>query len=215
MSGALLAFEMAGAQCWVAARRDDGATFERGFAAAGGRGLLAEMQDLLATAGLARADLRGVIAGIGPGSYTGLRIACAAARALSIGLGLPAGGVCSFEAAALAAPEGEVHLLLDAFRGEVYHAAYERAPAALHVRIAPRVLTPADAAAAVPPGARVIGDARFAPGCVALDAAAAPRATLLLARAVQLGVRTDGVGVAALAPLEPMYLRPAAFPPRN
>ncbi len=213
MSGALLAFELAGSQCSVALERDGAPATERTFAAAAGRGLISEADALLRAAGCARADLRGVIAGTGPGSYTGLRIACAAARALADALGIPAGGVCSFEAAALLAPVGaDVHVLLDAFRGEVYHARYARTAADVRILTAPRVLSPAEAAAAVPPGALVIGDARFAAADVeVLAPAAAPPAALLLARARQRGARHDGAGVAALGPAEPLYLRPAAF----
>ncbi len=44
---------------------------------------------LLTEAGLTRADLGGVVVGVGPGSFTGLRVACGIAQGLSLGLSLP------------------------------------------------------------------------------------------------------------------------------
>lgn len=188
----------------------------RDFSEARGRALIAEVDAILGVAGIARAELRGVIAGTGPGSYTGLRIACAAARTLGWALRIPCGGLSSFEAAAFAAPPDEpVHVLLDAFRGEVYYAAYQRTGDALLTLVAPQVLAPADAAARVPRDARVIGDARFCTQSVTIwRAHAAPSAAELLALAHARGATADGAGVAALGPAEPLYLRPAAFRPR-
>ncbi|MBZ0103834.1 MAG: hypothetical protein K8I65_16880, partial [Thermoanaerobaculia bacterium] len=61
---------------------------------------------LLADAGLALAQVEGVVALRGPGSFTGLRIACATALGLE-GTGLAATAVSTFEALALVAGEGE------------------------------------------------------------------------------------------------------------
>ncbi len=214
MSGALLAFELAGRACTVALASPQG-TWQREFSEARGRALLAETDALLRAAGVSRGDLRGIVAGTGPGSYTGLRIACAAARALGWALGIPAAGLCSFEAAALDAPLGheqEVHLLLDAFRGEIYHAAYERRADSVRVTVLPHLLHPEQIAAAVPPGARVIGDARFVPHPIVLVAdSSAPSALALLRLARARGADFDGAGVALLGAAEPLYLRPAAF----
>lgn len=188
---------------------------ERAFAGTRGRSLIAEADAALRAAGAARADLRGLVVGTGPGSYTGLRVACAAARALAWALRIPCGGVASFAAAAFAAPPGApVHLLLDAFRGEVYHAAYERAGRSLRVVAAPAVCAPERLGERVPVGARVLGDARFVAHEVEwLGARTAPSAAQLLDCAAALGARADGAGVAALGPAAPLYLRPAAFRP--
>jgi tRNA threonylcarbamoyl adenosine modification protein YeaZ len=212
MSGALLAFELAGRACTVALATPQG-SWQREFSEARGRALLAEIDALLREAGAARADLRGIVVGTGPGSYTGLRIACAAARALGWALGIPTAGLCSFEAAALDAPPGgEVHVLLDAFRGEIYHAVYERRADAVRVTLPPRLLRPEQIAAAVPPNARVIGDARFvAHPTVLIADSSAPSALALLRLARARGAGFDGAGVALLGAAEPLYLRPAAF----
>jgi len=66
--------------------------------------------------------------GLGPGSFTGLRIGVATAQALSTGLGLPASGICTLDAIGrgLDGPAGGRPRLavLDARRGEVFAALY-------------------------------------------------------------------------------------------
>jgi tRNA threonylcarbamoyladenosine biosynthesis protein TsaB len=72
-----------------------------------------------------------IAVGVGPGSFTGLRIGVATARALSAGLGLPARGVCTLDAIgrALGERDGDSPALavLDARRGEVFAALYSTA----------------------------------------------------------------------------------------
>lgn len=214
----LLALDLSSARCSLAL--GTGPRLEpvaaRDFGEARGRALIAELEAALAGAGIGRAALRGVVVGVGPGSYTGLRIACAAARTLAWALRLPCGGVPSCAAAAFAAPPGEMlHFLLDAYRGEVYHACYAREDRALRTLAAPRVLAPAAAAALVAPGALVAGDARFCAAPVRLwRADPAPSGAELLAFALACGAAADGSGVAELGAPTPLYLRPAAFAPR-
>jgi tRNA threonylcarbamoyladenosine biosynthesis protein TsaB len=67
--------------------------------------------------------------GVGPGSFTGLRIGIATARALGAALGLPAVGVCTLDALGLALREAggaraACLAVLDARRGEVFAALY-------------------------------------------------------------------------------------------
>ena len=69
--------------------------------------------------------------GLGPGSFTGLRIGIATARGLAASLGLPAYGVCTLDAIgrgmAEAGVEGERLAVLDGYRGEVFAALYSAA----------------------------------------------------------------------------------------
>jgi len=215
MSGALLAFELSGSACTAALAAAPERIAEAEFSGARGRALLSETDALLRAAGLRREDVRGVIVGTGPGSYTGLRIACAAAGALAYALRIPCGGLCSLEATALAAPPGsDVHVLVDAFRNEVYHAVYRRSGGGVSAVRAPQLLRRDEVADAVPRGARVAGDAQLCPHEVAaLGPAVAPRAARLLELAFLRGARADGAGVAELGPPLPLYLRPAAFRP--
>jgi tRNA threonylcarbamoyladenosine biosynthesis protein TsaB len=66
-------------------------------------------------------DLTGIVVGLGPGPFTGLRVGIVTARAMAHALGIPAYGACSLDA--LAVPGQAV--ATDARRREVYWAAYD------------------------------------------------------------------------------------------
>lgn len=88
--------------------------------------LLPMVDDLLAEGGFTLHDLNGIAFGAGPGSFTGLRIACGVAQGLALGLELPVVGVGTLEALAQQADAERVIAALDARMGEIYHGAYER-----------------------------------------------------------------------------------------
>ena len=71
------------------------------------------IEDLLAQAGLARAQLDAVACGRGPGAFTGVRLAVAITQGLALALDRPAVGVSTLEALALPAMR-ELALWLDA-----------------------------------------------------------------------------------------------------
>jgi tRNA threonylcarbamoyladenosine biosynthesis protein TsaB len=78
---------------------------------------------ILTRGGAALASLSGIAAGIGPGSFTGVRVSVAVAQGLAFGADLPVAPVTSLEALALEAIGGGAeHVLacLDARMGEVY-----------------------------------------------------------------------------------------------
>jgi tRNA threonylcarbamoyladenosine biosynthesis protein TsaB len=97
-------------------------------------GLLAEVERCAAAAGGWEAvDL--VAVGLGPGSFTGLRVGIATAKGLALSLRLPARGVSTLDAlgagiAAAGAP-GDRLAVLDGYRGEVFVALYDAAGATL------------------------------------------------------------------------------------
>lgn len=67
--------------------------------------LMPMLQEMLARAGVGWGDLSAVGVGVGPGNFTGIRIAVSAARGLALGLDVPAVGVSGCEARAwLAGP---------------------------------------------------------------------------------------------------------------
>lgn len=72
-----------------------------------GEQLLEVLDQLLASVGARVPELRGVIAGIGPGSFTGLRIGLATAKTIAYTLNVPIVGVSTTQALALAANEEE------------------------------------------------------------------------------------------------------------
>ena len=80
------------------------------------------LQALLADAEVERSALVGLRVGVGPGSYTGIRVALATAKGLARALGIELAGVSSFVglAAAVLEPGSEALVTLDARRGNVY-----------------------------------------------------------------------------------------------
>ena len=104
--------------------------------------LLPQCQSLLAEAGLQFADMDGIGFGEGPGSFTGLRIACAVAQGLAFATDIPVAGVSSLQALAVASEAERVIACLDARMGEVYHAVYERVAGDWHEVSAPLLSAP-------------------------------------------------------------------------
>jgi tRNA threonylcarbamoyladenosine biosynthesis protein TsaB len=80
--------------------------------------VLEDVDALLRQAGLRPERVEGLVVGTGPGSFTGVRIGLAAARALALGLDLPVAGVSTLDALAAGSP-GAV-AVLDARRREVF-----------------------------------------------------------------------------------------------
>ncbi len=91
-------------------------------------GLLAEVETAATVAGgWNGVDL--IAVGLGPGSFTGVRVGIATAQGLSGALGLPVRGVCTLDALARGigaepAAAGQRLAVLDGFRGEVFAALY-------------------------------------------------------------------------------------------
>jgi len=82
--------------------------------------LLPLAQSMLDAAGLGFADLNGIAFGAGPGSFTGLRVACGVAQGLAVARGLPLIGIGTLQAMAQASGGERVIVALDARMGEVY-----------------------------------------------------------------------------------------------
>ncbi len=181
------------------------------------------LADLLSAEGLAIPDVEGYAIGLGPGSFTGLRIGLATWKGLAYANRRPIAGVSSLAAMALAAAddaeEGAVLVpLLDAKKGEVY-AGFYRARGGGIVEIADdAALPPASLAAHVarllPAGARA---ACFGEGLGAYSAAiagierlrteiATPPASSVAALAAER-IAVAAYDAEALFALEPHYVR--------
>ena len=87
--------------------------------------LLPLAEATLRESGLGFADLDGIAFGAGPGSFTGLRVACGVAQGLAFARDLPLLGVGTLEAMALESGFERVIVLLDARMGEVYVGFFE------------------------------------------------------------------------------------------
>jgi tRNA threonylcarbamoyladenosine biosynthesis protein TsaB len=82
------------------------------------RTVLEDAHRLVADAGAGIGNLEALVVGTGPGSFTSTRIGLAAARGLSLALGLPVAGVSTLDA--LSAGGDDVYPVIDAGRREVF-----------------------------------------------------------------------------------------------
>ncbi|MDD7917882.1 tRNA (adenosine(37)-N6)-threonylcarbamoyltransferase complex dimerization subunit type 1 TsaB [Actinomycetospora callitridis] len=182
------------------------------------------VRDALAEAGRTRRDLDAVVAGLGPGPFTGLRVGLVTAAAMGDALGIPVHGVGTHDAMAADLPgrvlsEGSgspigvlppplrVLVVTDARRREVYwslvvdgvrtHGPEVVAPAVLAERLE-NDLGPVD---------RIVGDAAAQIGAEVEVPGPTPAGLVAVAAAA---LRTGTTP----APLAPLYLRrPDAVPP--
>lgn len=174
--------------------------------------LMAMVDGLLQEAGITIRQVEGVAFGKGPGSFTGIRIACGVAQGLALGLDVKTVGVCTLEALAEASGKQRVIAALDARMGELYLAAYEKRDAEWHAVIEPCLCS----AETAPPlsgtgwhgcgsGFAVSGEAlRKHYDLAEVDTMAVPQASAI----VRLAARTFARGAAVdAAQALPLYLR--------
>lgn len=152
----LLALDTSTEHCSVALWRD-GAVDARAVLAGQRHSqlLLPMVDELLERHELTVAGLDGIAFGQGPGSFTGLRIACGVTQGLAFGAGLPVVGVGTLLAMAAATGARRVVCCLDARMGEIYHAVYTNGDAGWETVHAPNLCAPG--AAALPPAGRWTG----------------------------------------------------------
>ena len=158
--------------------------------------LLPMIDALLASHGLKAVELDCIAFGAGPGSFTGLRIACGVAQGIAFGIDVPVIGIGTLEALAAASQADRVVCCLDARMGEVYHAAYERRRGDWHEVHAPSLCRP-DAAPDLPAGAWAGCGSGFAVYRAALESRYAGK----LARVID-GLAPHAREIAALAAVE-------------
>ncbi len=161
-----------------------------------------------------------IAVGLGPGSFTALRVAAASALGLARGVGARLRGVPSFEALA----RGELRqgergaVVLDARAGELYVAVYERSESALLARVPPRVARAADLGALLTQVDVLLTDeptcatAGLDPRAFQRVSAARPAATQVLALGLE---QLAAHGPHAPHELEPLYLRAFAATRRS
>lgn len=133
--------------------------------------LLPTLEKLLSAAGSSAAAISAIAVGIGPGSYTGLRVGIATALGLARGSGAKVIGIPSLEALAWEHGEHDVEIdvLFNAYARSVYHARYVPRATGVDVTIEPTVIAPDDAAACLAPHRPILGDATIT-GVVEFDA---------------------------------------------
>jgi tRNA threonylcarbamoyladenosine biosynthesis protein TsaB len=136
---------------WCSVAVGDGKAWHRRHELAGqahSERVLPMVRQALAEAGWSLTGLDGIAFGAGPGSFTGVRIACGVAQGLALGADLPVLPVVTLAALAQEAYRTRgwrrVLAVLDARMREVYFAAYTRGPDGWEEAMEPSVMPPVD-----------------------------------------------------------------------
>lgn len=155
--------------------------------------LLPMVDELLRESDLSLRQLDGIGYGAGPGSFTGLRIACAVTQGLAFGADLPVTGVSTLESIAQQIGTEQVLTVLDARMAEVYWAAYQREGEGWRGVSEPQLALPESVV--VPVGGEWVGAGN---GFAALGDVLRPRLTAQLAR-IDDTLMPDAAAMAPLA----------------
>ncbi len=221
----ILALDTSLGACSAALLRSDGirsmifarrALMARGHAEA----LMPMVAEVMAESGVAFAELDVIAATTGPGSFTGVRIAIAAARGLALVTHAKLFGTDSLTVMAKVASATEAcreepfAVAVDARRGMLYVGLYDGAARNL---LGPLLLTPDEAASQLPATLRCAVGSGGAP----LAEAAARRGQSVEARFAEL--QPDAAALAVIAvesgetspTLRPLYLRPPDAKPQT
>ncbi len=176
--------------------------------------LMAMIDVVLKEAGIKVKQVDGIAFGKGPGSFTGVRIACGVAQGLALGADVNVVGVCTLEALAQACGYVKIIAAIDARMGEIYFAAYEKRDGAWVTLIQPCLCKVDDAPSVAGAGWFGVGSgfsvsdaalqARYENQLSGVDAKAMPQASAV----VQLAAIEFNQGNALDAALAlPLYLR--------
>jgi tRNA threonylcarbamoyladenosine biosynthesis protein TsaB len=175
--------------------------------------LLPLIRELLGEAGIAVGQLDAIAFGVGPGAFTGLRVACGVAQGLAVAAGVPLIPVTSLETLAAKSGAERVLALLDARMGEVYSASYQLGDNGYllqgEIRVsAPEVVSlPAEAgwlACGNALAAYPVLPARLSAAGIPMQAGIVPTAAAVANLAAPRAARGEGIDAALAAPL---YIR--------
>ncbi|MBI4936794.1 MAG: tRNA (adenosine(37)-N6)-threonylcarbamoyltransferase complex dimerization subunit type 1 TsaB [Nitrosomonadales bacterium] len=211
----VLALETSTEYCSVALWQDGGCTSRCELVGQKHSEVLIGMVDgLLRETGMKLAQLDGIAFGTGPGSFTGLRIACGAAQGLALGAGQPVVGISTLLALAQASGHDKVIAALDARMGEIYFAAYQKLAGEWTAVCEPVLCLPQFAPAVEETGwfgagsgfskhEAMLGN-HYASQLTGMDKQAIPQASAIAALAAVKFAAREGVDAALAAPV---YLR--------
>jgi tRNA threonylcarbamoyladenosine biosynthesis protein TsaB len=90
--------------------------------------ILKAIDDVLRQSGCGKKDINLIATGLGPGSFTGIRIGIATAKGLAAAINCEIRGVSTLDAVAANVPESDIHIMpvLDARKGEIFCALYDK-----------------------------------------------------------------------------------------
>ena len=175
--------------------------------------LLPLVRELLGESGLKVAQLDAIAFGVGPGAFTGLRVACGIAQGLAVAANIPLVPVTSLEAMAEMTGAEQVLALLDARMGEVYAGSYRRSADGYVLQGEIRVCSPASVPLPTDAGWLICGNApsaypelqaRIAAAGLPIHPGILPTAAALARLAAPRAARGEGIDAALAAPL---YIR--------
>ena len=214
----ILAFDTSAGACSAAVRSDGGTLAGRYEERARGQAeiLMPMVGEVISAAGLAYADLDLIATTVGPGSFTGMRIGIAAARAMSLAARIPVLGLTTLEvvAAGIDGTEAGPHPVLacvESKREDIYAQLFG---ADGEPKTEPMAATPTALAADLSiDGGLILAGSASKPMAAALEEAgrdfrmadgpAEPQAAV----AARMAEKRWTPGVSP-APLAPLYLRP-------
>lgn len=169
---------------------------------------------LLKEAGIKVKQVDGIAFGKGPGSFTGVRIACGVTQGLALGTQVEVVGVCTLQALAEASGNDKVIAALDARMSELYLAAYAKREGEWTAVIAPCLCKAEDVPSlsgngwfGVGSGFAVSGvalQARYGSQLSGMDVKAVPQASAVVSIAAREFAKGNAVDAALALPL---YLR--------
>ncbi|GAB5507288.1 MAG: tRNA (adenosine(37)-N6)-threonylcarbamoyltransferase complex dimerization subunit type 1 TsaB [Rhizobiaceae bacterium] len=176
--------------------------------------LMSTIDEALAAANSAYADLGLIAVSVGPGSFTGIRVGVAAARGLALALGIPSVGITTLDAMAAEARRKfagkSVLAAIDARRDQLYVASYDASGKRSY---GPAIATLEEAAGMLTADMALVGSAAtMIAGQAGRDVAiAATSATADIAIYAELAAGMDP----ASGPPQPLYLRGADAKPQQ
>jgi tRNA threonylcarbamoyladenosine biosynthesis protein TsaB len=179
--------------------------------------LLPTIDHLLRLLSVELEEIDGFAVAVGPGSFTGLRIGIAAVQGLSFATGKPAAGISALEATAFRFRylDGLIVTLIEAYRGEIYGAAYRARAGVLHLEVEPSCTSASRFLASLPePPSLVAGTGllrhRDAVEIHAPGAFLADPSFFIGEEVARLGrAKLEAGDAAPLDSLAPLYIRPA------
>lgn len=175
--------------------------------------LLPLVRELLAEAGVKVGQLDAIAFGVGPGAFTGLRVACGAAQGLAVASNRPLIPVTSLETMAAQAGGERVLALLDARMGEVYSGSYQLIDGGYVLRGEIRVSAPDAVVLPAESGWAACGNAiaaypvlaeRLSAAGIAVQADTWPNAATVARLAAPRAARGESIDAALAVPL---YIR--------
>ncbi|HEV3109298.1 MAG TPA: tRNA (adenosine(37)-N6)-threonylcarbamoyltransferase complex dimerization subunit type 1 TsaB [Candidatus Binataceae bacterium] len=190
-----------------------------------GESVVGAIGGLLRRTGLNVRELTAIAVGIGPGSFTGLRIALSYAKGVALATGCAVVGIPSLDGLALCAlelpdlaPQAIICPILDARKQEMYAALYQQVENGLEKLSGEFLATPRDLARQIEGAVVFCGDGTARYGDLLIEAAGRDRAALADLSAAPApaamiaalgGARVAGGQLEAVGSLQPLYVRPS------